>query len=287
MASVGFVVHERRPEARALAVSTIAWLDAQGHHGRLLTADPVADAVVGGGAPDPSQTASDVDLAVSLGGDGTMLRTVNLVSGAGIPVLGVNFGTLGYLTVVEPEGIRPALQRFLAGEHLLESRMTLDVTVADDDGAAPLLERSVLNDVVLARPGGGHTVRLLLSLNGAPFLSYAADSVIVATPTGSTAYNLSARGPIVSPRARVQILTPVAPHSLFDRSVVLDAGEEVGVTPAADTVADLVIDGMPSGSVKPGQQVTCREGAHDAVFVTFEERPFEGVLKRKFNLAVD
>ena len=95
------------------------------------------------------------------------------------------------------------------------------------------LHRSALNDLVLQRPTGGHTVRTEVAVNGEPFLTFAADSLIVATPTGSTAYNLSARGPIVSPRARVQILTPVAPHMLFDRSLVLDAEDVIAFSPIA------------------------------------------------------
>src|SRR5262249_18361794 len=150
-----------------------------------------------------------LDLAVSLGGDGTMLRTVDLVSPEGVPVLGVNLGRLGYLAAVEPDDLRDALRRFLVGDYQVESRLTLDVSVTDDaDGAHTVLHRSALNDLVAQRPAGGHTVRMEVSVNGASFLTFAADSLILATPTGSTAYNLSARGPIVSPRARVQILTP-------------------------------------------------------------------------------
>ena len=196
-----------------------------------------------GGAPRCSTSSANaaadgeptgpLDLAVSLGGDGTMLRTVDLVSPAGVPVLGVNLGHLGYLTAVEPDGLRDALRRFLAGDYQVEARMTLDVSVTDDGGAGRhrRAARSALNDLVLQRPAGGHTVRTEVSVNGEPFLTFAADSLIVATPTGSTAYNLSARGPIVSPRARVQILTPVAPHMLFDRSLVLDAEDVIAISP--------------------------------------------------------
>ena len=165
-----------------------------------------------------------------------MLRTVDLVSPAGVPVLGVNLGHLGYLTVVEPDGLRGRLcGASLAGDYQVEARMTLDVSLADDggQGLAPSSHRSALNDLVLQRRAGGHTVQAEVSVNDEPFLTFAADSLIVATPTGSTAYNLSARGPIVSPRARVQILTPVAPHMLFDRSLVLDADDVIAISPIA------------------------------------------------------
>jgi NAD+ kinase len=122
-------------------------------------------------------------------------------------------------------------------------------------------------------------------VNSVPFLTFASDSLILATATGSTAYNLSARGPIVSPRARVQIVTPVAPHSLFDRSLVLDPTERLSIAPASDTTADLVIDGATSAMVKSGQTVECAIGVRDALLVTFEDRDFQDILKRKFHLA--
>jgi NAD+ kinase len=275
VAAIGFVTHPQRPDAGDLAVHAEGWLQRLGHRTVVLDTDTPAD-VLGG-----------LDLAVSLGGDGTMLRTVAMVCPLGVPILGVNLGRLGYLTTIEPEGLDEALRRFIAGDYQVEPRMTIDITLADLNDAAPLLERSALNDVLLQRPGGGHTVRVAVDVNGRPFLSFAADSVMIATPTGSTAYNLSARGPIVSPKARVQIVTPVAPHSLFDRSLILDASEEVALRPIDDRPADLVVDGWCFGTVKPGHVVRCREGRDNALLVTFGVRDFQDILKRKFNLAAD
>lgn len=281
MAVIGFVAHSQREGAVSLAGETARWLREQGHVAEFLE----ADSSVGEGRRD--QRPGPLDLAVSLGGDGTMLRTVDLVSGAGVPVLGVNLGHLGYLTAVEPDGLRDALRRFLTGDYKVESRMTLDISVTDNggDGVHTVLHRHALNDLVLQRPAGGHTVRMEVSVNGAPFLTFAADSLIMATPTGSTAYNLSARGPIVSPRARVQILTPVAPHMLFDRSLVLDAEDVIAFSPIAGQAADLVVDGWLAASLLPGQTLHCRRGDRDALLVTFGERDFHRILKRKFNLA--
>jgi NAD+ kinase len=272
VADIGFVTHPQRPEARTVAHHAAGWLEGLGHRTRVLDGDPPAEALVG------------LDLAVSLGGDGTMLRTVAMVCPLGVPILGVNLGHLGYLTTVEPDGLDEALRWFIAGEYQVESRMTIDVAVSDSHGALPLMRRSALNDVLLQRPGGGHTVRVAVDLNGRPFVSFAADSVIVATPTGSTAYNLSARGPIVSPKARVQIVTPVAPHSLFDRSLILDGSEEVAIRPIDDRPAELVVDGWCYGTIKPGHVVRCTEGERDALLVTFGERYFQDILRRKFSL---
>jgi NAD+ kinase len=278
---VGFVVHRHRDAALILAKETAEWLVGLGHDVEIYETEAT---------PDEYTRPRGLDLAVSLGGDGTMLRTVDLVCGDEVPVLGVNFGRLGYLTVVEPAGLREALQRFLHGDYQVEARMTLDVAVTPAEGsrevgATARISRSALNDVVLQRTLVGHTMHTDLAVNGLPFLTFASDSLILATPTGSTAYNLSARGPIVSPRARVQVVTPVAPHMLFDRSLVLDADETVTITAIGEQPIDVVIDGWHATTMGPGDTVECREGAHDAMLVTFGERDFHRILKTKFNLA--
>lgn len=288
MAHIGLLIHDQRERAAQLAEDTKEWLAKRGHEVSMLPTDPRSEPC----ARYDGQYAY-LDLALSLGGDGTMLRTIDLVSSSQVPVLGVNLGNLGYLTAVEPEYLRGALDRYLLGDYQVEARMTLDVILRDGAdglggiGAAgePILRRSALNDVVLQRLGGGHTVRAEVRVNGASFLTYEADSLIVATPTGSTAYNLSARGPIVSPRARVQIITPVAPHMLFDRSLVLDASDTIEISLHPERRADLVIDGWPSTVLSPGQTVQCCQGHHDALLVTFAGRDFHNILKRKFNLA--
>jgi NAD+ kinase len=281
MATVGFVTHSAREDAAKLQDWASRWLIEQGHGAVSLdSGGPVLD---------------DVDLAVSLGGDGTMLRTVDLVTASGTPVLGVNVGHLGFLTEVEPNELCDALARFLAGEYAIEERTVLDVQVrrrgeapvglGPDRRERPHFRRIALNDVVLTRPSGTHTVQAALALAGEPFLTYAADSLIVATATGSTAYNLSARGPIASPRTRVQIVTPVAAHMLFDRSLVLPVDEEITLWVTDDRPAELVIDGQLAGNLQPGDSLHCTGGPRDARLVTFGQRRFHRILKRKFNLA--
>jgi NAD+ kinase len=276
VARIVFVAHTQRPEAVSLAAETASWLRSEGHDVPLLEMP----------ADGRSADLGPLDLAVSLGGDGTMLRTVDLVSQSDVPVLGVNMGQLGYLSAVEPTSLRDALKRFLAGDYLVERRMTLDVSANDGaDGPHAVLRRSALNDVVLQRTTPGHTMRSTVAVNGDPFLTFVSDSLILSTPTGSTAYNLSARGPIVSPRARVQILTPVAPHMLFDRSLVLDSEEVVSIVPSGDHPADVVVDGWLAATLQPGQVLHCRQGQHDARLITFAERNLYRILKSKFNLA--
>ena len=154
-----------------------------------------------------------------------MLRTVDLVESAEVPVLGVNVGLLGYLTEVEPHAMTSAFERFFAGDHEIDDRMMLSVTVRSQSSPLADVCFRALNEAVVEKTQSGHTVRMLVRIGGEVFTSYAADGLIVATPTGSTAYSLSARGPIVSPRHRALVLTPVSPHMLFDRSLILDPSE--------------------------------------------------------------
>lgn len=273
MASIGFVLHPQRATVRDVAQRTAERLGQQGHQAYVLD-----------GHSGDSTDASGLDLVVSLGGDGTMLRAVDLASPVDVPVLGVNFGHLGFLTVVEADGLHQALDRFVAGEYHVEHRMTLEVRLSDPATGKVSLRHRALNDVVLSRAFGARTVRAGLSVDGDAFLSYEADSLIVATPTGSTAYNLSARGPIASPRARIFMVTPVAPHMLFDRSLVLSEDEEVALRVERGQPASIVVDGWEVGTLTPGQVLTCVKGAPDAQLVTFNGRNFHRLLRQKFAL---
>ncbi|HZD65610.1 MAG TPA: NAD(+)/NADH kinase, partial [Acidimicrobiales bacterium] len=234
MATVAFVIHAERPDAVALAEEASAWLGDRGHEVRLPEGEDGAAPLEG------------ADLAVSLGGDGTMLRTAGLVHSLGVPVLGVNLGHLGYLTSIERDGLCDALARFLKGDYTLQERMTLEVTFRPGEGGGRREgETSVaFNEAVVEKVAPGHTTRLALSIAGRPFITYAADGLIVATPTGSTAYNLSSRGPIASPRLWALIVTPVSPHMLFDRSLILEPGEEATVEVVDGRPAILVVDGV-------------------------------------------
>ena len=284
MANVAFVTHPERPEAVALAGRVGTWLREQGHQVRVAAGN--------GQALTTATSDDDIDLAVSFGGDGTMLRAVELASPAGVPVLGVNLGHLGYLTEVEPAGLQTALERFLAGDYGVEERMTLQVTVqcapeADDEDRRPRRTRSLLalNEMVVEKPvPPGHSIRLAASIADRPFITYAADGILVATPTGSTAYNLSARGPIVSPHLRALIVTPVSPHMLFDRPLVLGPSETFRLELLSGSPAVLVVDGSCVEHLGNGDAVLCRAGHHPARLVTFGRRDFHSILKAKFNL---
>jgi NAD+ kinase len=282
MTVVALVPHPVRKEAIELALRVAHWLEEQGHEVRVPDEDVRATPLAKWAWPSKELTAG-LDLAVSLGGDGTMLHAVQLVCGADVPVLGVNVGHLGYLTAVDPPLLTEALARFLAGDYQIERRMMLDVRVTC--GTEDVTGVTALNEASIERTGSGHTVHLGIDINARPFMTAAADGMIVSTPTGSTAYNLSARGPIVSPRHRALILTPVSPHMLFDRPLVLDPDETVDLEVLEGRPAVLVVDGRTVAALAPGDAVHCRASSHDALLVTFDGRDFHQILKAKFHLA--
>lgn len=283
MSRVGLVLHHQRVEAAAVTRDIAAWLAERGHVVELPESDSGLAGLEDRGVPD-DWFGSGLDLVVSLGGDGTMLRTVSLVADHDVPVLGVNFGQLGYLTEVEPGDLAGSLDRFFAGDHRIERRMLLSVRLVA--GAAGD-ERTwvALNEAVLERTAAGHTVRLGVDLDGEFFTTYAADALIVATPTGSTAYSLSARGPIVDPDHRAILLTPVSPHMLFDRTLVLNPDETVRLEVQGHRPATLSIDGQPVVDLVDGDAIECGASAHAALLVTFGARDFHQILKAKFGLA--
>lgn len=280
LGTVGLVPHRDRAEARDLAERAVTWFERHDVKVRIPESDAVGLERV---AVPVEEFAPGLDVAVSLGGDGTMLRTVDLVYEAGVPVLGVNVGQLGYLAEVEPDDLDVALERLVAGEYAVADRMMLEVNIDSDSPAGG--RWWALNEAVLEKPHPGRLARLDVSINGAFFTSYAADGVIVATPTGSTAYSFSARGPIVSPRVRCLLLTPVSPHMLFDRSLVLDADEELALLVSDDRPVLLTIDGRARGVLEPGDIVRCTGGRRPARLVTFGPRDFHQILKAKFGLA--
>ena len=270
MARVAFITHPIRDEARRLADDVMGWFTGLGHEAVLVESGDDVDGA---------------DLAVSIGGDGTILRTVELVSPKGVPILGVNSGRLGYLTTVEPSHLRSALELWLAGDFGIEERMTLSVAIDAPSNGLPRGPRIALNEAVVEKTSTGHTVHVAVGLDGTRFTTYAADGLIIATPTGSTAYAFSVRGPILSPSLRALLLTPVSPHMLFDRSLVFDADVTVRLEVMDEREATLTIDGHELGRLSRGDGIECSAGPHPARFVTFGDRDFFRILKTKFGLA--
>ncbi len=279
MSGVALVAHHERDTARAHALRAAVWC-AENQQDFWMPHQDAEALDVADHADDRS--IAEADIVLSLGGDGTMLRSVRLLDGASVPVLGVNLGSLGYLTEIEPDTLEPSLASFFAGpesgEWHIDDRMMLDVSV---NGAHA---GRALNEAVVEKSQSGHTVRLLARIDGEPFTHYAADGLIVATPTGSTAYSLSARGPVVSPRHRAVLLTPVSPHTLFDRSLVLDPSEVVEIEVSGHRRAEVAIDGQPIATLDDGDVVRCVPSPATANFVRFGTYRYHQILKAKFGL---
>ena len=284
MTEVLLVAHHDSREAAALARQAATWLTEHGDVAWMTPDDAepldLLDLV-------SERKPESAGLALSLGGDGTMLRAVKMLGDAGVPIIGVNIGLLGYLTEVEPPALTTALDRWAAGseagEWRIEERMMLDATLRR--GTDHSETWTALNEAVVEKKEAGHTVRLLVRIDGAVFTSYAADGLIIATPTGSTAYSLSARGPVVSPKHRALLLTPVSPHMLFDRSLVLDPDEQVEIEVIGHRPATLSIDGQTIASLADGDTLAVRASTSVARFVRFGERRFHQILKTKFGLS--
>ena len=283
MSAVGLIVHLGRESAAVQARELADWLQGEGHDVRVPDGDAELAGLTGLAVPETSAFAEGLDLVVTLGGDGSILRAVELIGTASTPILGVDHGQLGYLTEVQPGEAAAAVARFLVGDHSIDERMLLDVTIEPAGG-----ERSqhfiVLNEVVVERSGEVNTIRLRVDIDGEFFTTYTADGLILATPTGSTAYAFSVRGPIIAPTHRAMLLTPVSPHMLFDRSLVLSPNEVVEIEVAGHRRADVAVDGQPCSVLEPGDVVRCSPSAATANFVRFGAYRYHQILKSKFGL---
>lgn len=219
------------------------------------------------------------DLVVSLGGDGTMLRALRLADGHRAPVLGVNLGKLGFLAEVDVPDVPAALTAIDEQEFTIEPRLAVDAILGEQVVTA-------FNDVALVRFPGQATAAVAVLAAGHPFVSYAADAVVVATPTGSTAYSFSAGGPIVSPAVEALLVTPAAPHSAYNRGLVLSIQDSLAleVLPASGRLA-VEVDGQVAAHVEPGDQVELRPRPAAAHVVRLGRTTFYERARRKLRLA--
>jgi NAD+ kinase len=225
-------------------------------------------------------TASDVVLA--LGGDGTMLSALRLASPHGVPVLGVNLGRLGYLTEVQSEHLTTALQALSRGAYAVETRTTLALLPESGHG---IDAHVAYNDFVLSRVPGRGQAALGLRVDGDLLVRYSSDGVIVATPLGSTAYSFAAGGPLVSPRTHGMVVTPDAPHGLFNRAVVLADDERLGieVLPASAPLS-LEVDGRAVGTAEAGCVMEVTQGPAPALVVRLQTTGFAERARRKLGI---
>ncbi|MPZ88273.1 MAG: NAD(+) kinase [Nitriliruptorales bacterium] len=279
---VGLVVHGGRPTACEAATAAARQLAETGAQVVGVRGDAWSDASAE--LREPGAFGAGLDVAVVIGGDGTFLRAAYLVRDQGVPLLGVNLGRLGFLSEIEVMDIPAMVQRVVAGDYQVEERMTLSVEVRDEHGG--LIGHSwALNEASIERTVPQRLIVLEVLVGERTFASLPTDAVVCATPTGSTAYAFSARGPILSPLVDAIVVVPVAPHSLFDRTIVVDPNETVTVRPVdGDNACVVSTDGRESLPVPNGGSVRVLRGESPVRMARLVPFDFYGRVRQKFGL---
>jgi NAD+ kinase len=250
---------------------------------RLLRARGITVSFDAGGIPSGETDVIDytkIDILFVLGGDGTLLKAAEKCSPFGVPMLGINLGRLGFLTEVEVGDIETAIDTLIAGAFHVEERLMLHSIIVQ--GENPVFEADALNDVVVLKKDVSRMINVELFINGAMADNVSCDGMLVATPTGSTGYSLSAGGPIVSPQLECMLATPVCAHSLHSRSLVVSADDEVIMRPYASGGAVLTTDGIVQRELLAGEEVRVRRSGHVARFIRFQQNYFYPLLRSKF-----
>lgn len=256
-----------------LARELSSWLTAQELQ---VLAEPEVAGVLGAQALSHDVLARNADLIVVLGGDGTLLGVARAVGERETPILGINLGGLGFLTAVPVGKARASLAGVIAGDYEVDRRITLEARVESDQAQSPRAMGTgqcfnALNDVAINKLGPGRLLELDVVAGGEPFCSYRGDGIIVATPTGSTAYALSAGGPIVFPTLEAMVLVPICPHTLSNRPVVLPDSFEIEIRVKTDDHgAILTADGQESTRIGAAELIRVRRGRN---FVTLVRSP--------------
>jgi NAD+ kinase len=276
MHTIGLVLHPQRDSAEAVE-AILDWATRNGTE-ILGIGDEIKRLNCAATAVPSGELGHRSDLLVSLGGDGTMLRAMRLADGSKTPVLGVNLGKLGFLAEVDVPDLPWALSAIDSDDYTIEPRLAIDATVGS-------IAVTAFNDVAVVRiPGDGSAV-VAVRVGGQPFVSYAADAVIVATPTGSTAYSFSAGGPIMSPSVEALLVTPAAPHSAYNRGVVLSVADAVTLELLASSGRlALEVDGRVSCYVDPGQSVELQSRPGAARVVRLGQTSFYQRARRKLRI---
>lgn len=239
---------------------------------------------LGGGAQEADKILGDAQCILVLGGDGTLLQVSRDVLSKNIPIIGVNRGNVGYLCELEAENIRPALDKLMEDSYILEKRMMLSGKVYSRGKL--VMEDTALNEVVIHRGGNLKILDFTITVNGEHLYTYGADGIIAATPTGSTGYSMSAGGPIVDPKARLILITPINPHELNRKSIILDAADEIVVTIGMGRRnklerAKVTVDGDKNVRVASGDRVVISQSDHVTRILKINRVSFLETLRKK------
>jgi NAD+ kinase len=276
---VGIVAKPDAARAQGVILQLLPWLTSRGHCVVLEkeTADLVPSAVTD--AASRAELPGQVDLLIILGGDGTLLSMARAVGDLGVPLLGVNLGGLGFLTATTLDEMFPALEAYFAGRMAIEERMLLAARIVRNN--QPLGEYVALNDIVITKSAMSRIIDLSVSVDGRHATAYRADGLIISTPTGSTAYSLSAGGPILFPTMDAVVLTPICSHTLTNRPIVVPGTDRIEVTLLADQEVMATMDGQVGVGLREGDTVEVCKAAARIRLVRFPQKDFFSVLRTK------
>jgi NAD+ kinase len=275
---VGIVANIEKEDIAQYTGSLKKWLEGRGI--QIFLETKIASEMGMSSAFTVDDLARKVNLIAVLGGDGTMLRTARYVAHHNVPIVGINMGTFGYLTEVNLNETRAALELILKGKLLTERRMMLDVTVRR--GRKIIGAGIVLNDVVINRGNLSRIVELETAVNNSYLTTYKSDGLIISTPTGSTAYSLSAGGPIVSPCKDLIIINPICPHTLTNRPIIFSEDSDLQITLwSKESGATVTLDGQESYRINSGDIVKVKKSKYVTTLVLSPHRSYGEILRSK------
>ncbi len=279
----GVIANLKREGASKALHSFLDWCQRKGHE--FVFSEQLKDIFPGDLPTAPRQAiANEVDILVSMGGDGTMLSAARAVGKVGTPLLGINLGSLGFLTQLKPKDLLPALDSIVAGQYQIEERMLLR---ADVQGKPSLESPFALNDVVVDNGPVSRLIDIKLKVNGEDIVTYRADGLIISTPTGSTAYALAAGGPIVHPKMRATLVVPISSFSLSTRPMILDPNDVLELRIHSEHgVAGLTLDGQVTAPLIDTDRVIVTQARFSAKFIVFPENTFYKLVKSKLHWGV-
>jgi NAD+ kinase len=276
---VGIVAKPDAPRAPEVVTRLVDWLTARGIDVTLEKETAGIVPAVRAAAANKAELPGLADLLIVLGGDGTLLSMARVVGDLGVPIMGVNLGGLGFLTATTLDEMLPSLEAALEGRMVVEERLMLIARVIRN-GAA-VCEHMALNDMVITKSAMSRIISLAVSVEGEYATAYRADGLIISTPTGSTAYSLSAGGPIVFPAVDAIVLTPICSHTLTNRPIVLPASHRIEVTVQSDQEIMLTVDGQVGVGLRERDVVEVVKAAAHIRLVRFPQKDFFSVLRTK------
>jgi len=277
--SVGLIVNYKKEKTRETACRIIDWLNykklkmcIEGNMGNEIGKEEL-------NCPT-EKFLKKVDLIISLGGDGTLLRAARLAAAQNIPVFGVNLGGLGFLTQIGIDDLGKSLEKLYQGRYFLDERMMLSCIVKRKE--EEIKKITALNDVVIGKGAFARIICLATYVNNDYVITYSADGLVVSTSTGSTAYSLSAGGPIVNPNINSIILTPICPHTLSARPLIIGENDQVKIKlEVSEEKVMVTIDGQEGFTLRPNDEVIIKKSEHKTRLITFKEKSFYAILREK------